>query len=1018
MPFTEPSLNNALAEVLHGKLRRWAVVSEQSGVIRDHAGKQPDILIHSPGRSTVVIENEFNQANVEDEARARLGLTLDSTGEIIQAVIALISDKSLKQCRNMEDARAQLLNTTFSYALYTSESRFPGSGYLKGGIDDFVWFSLHAGTPTGALDRAIKTLDEQVKSAIDILEHATAANPNTLEKFARLLRQDFASETFHSKRAKKEIQHVRQALGIVATVMLNAMVYQQRLAESLAVRNFAQMKAANELDQDGFLTEWNRILKINYWSVFALARDLLAEINHSILANQLVRTLASGADELTKEGVASSEDLAGVVFQRFITDRKFLATFYTRPESAALLAHLAIPSWGDPAQYKRFRVADFACGTGTLIHAAYKRLSVLQELAGGEPEADHSHMMKMALTAADIVPSAAHLTASMLSSVYPARGYDETRVLIPRYGRTSDNETDEAKTWIDVRLGSLELMSNEARVHLLFPTTSGHQKVSGRKEKTDAILARDTPHGSQDVVIMNPPFTRAGSDWDYEGRHVKQYRGLGTTSAEQKLMSKRQDKLFANTCSHGKAGLGTTFVALADRAVTPTGTLAFVLPMSCAGGSSWQEVRDLIRRDYGDVTIVSVADAPDQYRRRCFSADTKMGEILLVARKGSNEKRAKFVCLNEQPKNVAQAFEIARAITETTPGRAEGELTGGTEIHFGSRVVGSMMSAPWSDMDHWSMVSVRSLLLAQVARHLANGYLYLPRETKKHLPIDKVGKFAEVGLNDANIAGTAAAPFTRRKASPTPIYPVLWSHSAERERTMFVAPDCDLRVKGGKEPLAHQRWKMRSHAHFSRGTRFTSQSLTACYTRQQSLGGSGWPTVKMASVAHEAAYVVWANTTLGCLLHWYFGNRRQTGRSYLGVEAYRLFPTLDVSMLSADQLRVGQEILSDLGGCPMLPMMDAYRDPRRHELDRRVLVDMLDLPESIMESLAIVRNRWCAEPTVHDGGRAEVAAEPSPALQIETATAAEELASQGQQPALPMVAEKGGEYLGKKTRGD
>src|SRR5437870_3219384 len=77
-----------------------------------------------------------------------------------------------------------------------------------------------------------------------------------------------------------------------------------------------------------------------------------------------------------------SHDLTGAVFQRLIADRKFLAAYYTTPPSAALLAGLAIRQgaspagkpWSDTEALKHMRIADFACGTGTLLSAAYQRL--------------------------------------------------------------------------------------------------------------------------------------------------------------------------------------------------------------------------------------------------------------------------------------------------------------------------------------------------------------------------------------------------------------------------------------------------------------------------------------------------------------------------------------------------------------------------------------------------------------------------------------------------------------------
>ena len=70
-----------------------------------------------------------------------------------------------------------------------------------------------------------------------------------------------------------------------------------------------------------------------------------------------------------------SHDLTGAVFQRLIVDRKFLAAYYTTPAAAALLAGLAIdaeetPSgqpWSDVTGIEALRIADFACGTGTLL---------------------------------------------------------------------------------------------------------------------------------------------------------------------------------------------------------------------------------------------------------------------------------------------------------------------------------------------------------------------------------------------------------------------------------------------------------------------------------------------------------------------------------------------------------------------------------------------------------------------------------------------------------------------------
>ena len=90
------------------------------------------------------------------------------------------------------------------------------------------------------------------------------------------------------------------------------------------------------------------------------------------------------AQKLVLGGVTRSHDLTGIVFQSLIADRQFLATYYTRPEAAALLAALALPAnrppggadWGDGETLASTQIGDFACGTGTLLSSAYQRMSI------------------------------------------------------------------------------------------------------------------------------------------------------------------------------------------------------------------------------------------------------------------------------------------------------------------------------------------------------------------------------------------------------------------------------------------------------------------------------------------------------------------------------------------------------------------------------------------------------------------------------------------------------------------
>ena len=51
----------------------------------------------------------------------------------------------------------------------------------------------------------------------------------------------------------------------------------------------------------------------------------------------------------------------------------------------------------------------------------------------------------------------------------------------------------------------------------------------------------------------------------------------------------------------------------------------------------------------------------------------------------------------------------------------------------------------------------------------------------------------------------------------------------------------------------------------------------------------------------------------------------------------------------------------------MLPVNVAWRDEVRQALDRAVLVELLELPEDVLEPLALLLHQWCAEPSAHGG---------------------------------------------------
>ena len=965
MSILESQLNGRIATLLGRMTPRWSVYGENRGAFQG-SQRQPDILVVQPGAQPVVIENEYLPAHtVEAEARDRLGESLDANvvhaSGRINAAIALRSPTELHDCAGQDDVDTMLgRGITLEYALLAGPggvdfTRFPKSGFIRGSIRDLASFTVYAATPEDAVQRAVTILEEGVQDAAAILLQAAELSGDTQTTITDHLKQE----------------HSEQTLRMAATIMVNALMFHQNLAGQHGVRNLDQIASDGVLTQATVLEEWRKILGVNYWSIFNIASELLRSINPPGMAMDALRVMRSTADRLVGLGVSQSHDLSGTVFQRLIADRKFLATFYTRPESAALLAHLAIPDdggWGDAERVKDFRIADYACGTGTLIHAAYRRLNQLHWLAGGDSEPLHAHMMENALTACDVLPSAVHLTASMLSSSHPRQRYDSSRTMVAQYGKTEQG---------GVSIGSLDLLDDTRRFIPLFPLHTA-TVVTGTGEARSQ-LGEDMPPFSQSLVIMNPPFTKAGSDWEGDSREsdsIKPFQGLSTDLETQTRMAKMKKEYTKGTCYHGYAGIPSAFVALANRMVKKDGTIALVLPMTALQGMSWQKVRQLIARSYRDVTVLTIAVARQD--DQSFSKDTGMAETMIVCRKSSNapDGRGLFVSLRRRPDSEMEATEIARAIRATVEDSAVRTLEdgpfGGSPLSIGDERLGEMVDAPLSRDAPWSAVGISDFSVVQTALQMAQGAVWLPQmreQDAQRVSMSTVQHVCQVGIYDMNIVGNGSqTAFVRIKPpSSAPTYPMLWGHDAQLEKRMVVAPDSEGRVKQGRETRAEEIWNTRGHAHHNRDFRFNSQPLGVAFTETRTIGGRAWPNVKFDDRAHEIAYTLWGNTTLGLLCYWWHSSRQQAGRGSMPITAIRTMPTLDITKLTPAQFATAEEIFEDMREAQFLPANEAYRDNTRKELDYRVLIDVLGLPTSVLEPLDLLRLKWCLEPSVHGG---------------------------------------------------
>ena len=932
---TEPQANGALARALRRRNPDWndqTVHAERTQIIQQAGagtGKRPDILISHPHGQPVIVETEFAPANtVNRDAADRLRTNLQHNGQDIEGVLAVVLPESLRTGDLEAVDQAEFRYATHYLDAKGRRKRWPPKrAWLEGGVDDLANAIEYLSLSERQLARGTEALEEVVRHAAARLADYTPETP--LRQIASDLHQEPGEQTER----------------MAAAILVSAFVFHAAIEGQ---NQIPAIPIAGAIDKGELLNTWGAILEVNYWPVFSIARDLLIELPVRVVPPVMDR-IARSISELAGLGATTYHDLTGRMFQTLITDRKFLATFYTLPESACLLAELAVErldvDWSDRAAIERLRVADFACGTGALLSAAQRAVYRRHRRAGGDDKDLHKAMMEEVLTGLDIMPAATHLTCSMLSSSHPSLSYGESQIHTMPYGIDGGG----------THIGALDLLHSD-HSYSLFATgeSMGGKEVESHKH---TVTIKDK---SCDLVLMNPPFTRPTN---HEGGHaeipVPSFAGFGKPRSEQVAMSKllRQSK---PEFGHGNAGLASNFMDLGHRKLRDGGVLALVLPVALVRGQGWERARKALAASYSDIHVLSIGAT--KKTGRAFSADTGMAECLVVATKRSGG-RTRFTNLSYRPATLLESALTASASAQ-----------GASSAPAISRTFEGSLLSPSGE-------GVLSESVRKAAKALARGTLALPQSLEpQDVPFTRLGDVAERGLVHRDINGkppsSDAAPrgaFDIRRIydGEIPTYPALWGHFAARERQFVVRPDRCGEARSQMEAQAVKTWhRTASRLHSNLDFQLNSQSLAMCLTPEKCLGGRAWPNL----IPHDPSYTIplllWSNSTLGLIMFWWHGTRQQKGRSILTITKVPEVPVLDPRALTAQQIECCRAIFENFKDREFLPANEAYRDDTRKDLDRALLIgdtSVLKFDQRLEQGLDVLRNQWCAEPSVHGG---------------------------------------------------
>lgn len=967
-------LNAELAALLRGHGLEAEAEQSISLPSRRH---QVDLLVEL-GEFAVAIEAEFEPGRtvLADAAKRLPDKPLYWRGLVVDSVFALVYPMDLQ---HMPESRARAQLAKRSDLVFERVDSRVASGLRVSGAAEQPVRTQHTGS-VATLAEILHNFWVQSSKGGSV-EEAVEQASSAIEQASAILRRASRSHPLQDVDSDPE--------ATSALIWLNALLFQELLARNLQVsklRREFRDRSIPRPEPNGhprkIREQWETILEINWWPIFHVAcESLRAAPPHE--ASQALRGLIAVAEDIAVKGVIRRHDVAGRIFHRLLSTRKFLATNYTTIPAAVLLAGLAFGrrralwggfDWSSPSELAKLRIVDPACGSGTLLMAALQEALTLHRRAGGDSASQGETtrlLLENALHGYDVVPAAVHLTAATLSMA-------ETRQLIgpmPLFWMPHDVHQRRA------RLGSLDFLARSPSrgIAQQLPTFVDTDRDPGRVTGTGERVYDAQMPDECDLLIANPPYTRAGGPGASEHTDWNPIFGSVLSKADVRTMQNALQRTLDGTAASLYAGLGSAFIVLANEKVKAGGRIAFVLPATALTGSRWSRVRDMLLRDFDVDWVVVSHDARSRHARGSlpgrlfvsFSESTRIAETLIIATKkgyeaGNTSPCTRFVNLRRNPDEPTEAMALARALLASASSRTAGE---GHEIFLGDSVWGEVLTVKQSELDSepWTHTTFVQSELASLARVLAGEGIWRFQGNEYPVPITRLEDVCELGPYHMQVKGKTHGLFDIVESEdPTRVgSPAIWHHRSDRIRSLETGANARLRARPHRDPNRQSEMLERAgRLQLAGELRHAPQRVAAVLTERATLGVRSWTTLSLKHPAEgkEEALCLWLNGTLGLMLRIVHANRPYLGRSGMPHELARRLPLLDVDRLAKEQLIAAARLFGDLRRMRLQGFSHLASDPVRRDLDHRFFDEVLGY--TVDAELDLVAEMLNREPTL------------------------------------------------------
>lgn len=918
----ENKLNVLLSEILN----QMGIVSKSEQIGR---GRR-DIVAYHQGLQ-IVLEGSYSRADAENDAKKRIEqLSAD-------LAIAIHYCEDYPQGLTEYEIKERLRKSTFYVKVIVPEDisgtlmQFlynrkviakPAEDWIKvdiQGLANLIKESVQFIISEQHVKEIEKKIENLISDLVDALSDHNQAETMTENIYKILFR--LYGFSIGDPKLIKEVIFAQAGLAI----LLSSIYYESiRYAHGMNPLSELVKKYGPKVALERAFEE---ILEINYQPVFNVAKEIV----RCLPSLPILKRLILVATEIASKKTLLRRDLAGKIYHKIVGEwslRKGLATFFTSIPAAYLLLYLMNPevelriinkNGKLVPQFDVPRICDFACGSGTLLTAAYSATmaSLAKNLAQSgidfAPKDVYLEFHRKFIENCygfDVLKYATQITAINLAFHNPEAPLEEFNIFtMPLGARREDG--------VSVSLGSLEFARPNETLTNIFGVAKT-TRIGLREEKEEIVKIMDLIAEKFDYIVMNPPFTRATGRGGRESGGlfgfvmesnlresiIREYNVLRNHIRSDLLATARrllrnsnlknliEDREFRTFTQIGQAGEGLLFLFLAYKMVKEGGKIGFVLPKNMLSGASWFLARTLLLSKFHVEYIVVSYDPECGYN---FSESTSLSELLLVAKRTeshSDDEITKFVLLLRKPKTSIEAIALAK------------QINGGQEyVEVGNAqalVISIDRKTLLEYIDNWGrFVFLPNIYLLEEILDILRGIIRVG-DTKIRAPITKLNDLiSSIGIDRHQFHDH----FQKVSKRIPGALPVIYGGGEEVREKMVISPNAYVRPKSQRARMVFR--EKAGRLLLPDRIRVNTAHVISMLSDTPVLSNIFY----VAKLRDEnenklKALCLWFNTTWGILT--VLANREETEGGFISLKMshWRLVPVLDVNKLEKEQINV------------------------------------------------------------------------------------------------------------------